>query len=180
MREGRKFGLYMTIVTQSTRVKSLGIEGEGDLLESFNWVLELQSSALKNYRELVEGMERPAILRNRENGVHPVIIPYDPRKDPEHPSFTPFYVGGQGSSRVVEPPRINLPRPVSQAEQDGRKLDTVIHRMSSGNAVGMELGDFGERPSGQFLNDRVYPALEWRVKHLNCETSARILAQRRS
>lgn len=178
MREGRKFGLYMAIVTQSTRVKSLGIEGEGDLLESFNWVLELESSALKNYRELVAGMARPAILRNRKNPPQPVIIPYDPRKDPEHPAFTPFYVGGQ-RSHVVQPPQINLPRAISQAERDGRALDGIIEEMRSANAVGMTLGDFGDRPSGQFLEDRVYPALEWRVREKDCESSARILARRR-
>jgi hypothetical protein len=182
MREGRKFGLNMVIVTQSTRVKSLGIEGEGDLLESFNWILELESSALTNYRELVEGMERPAVLRNRKNPPQPVIIPYDPRKDPDNPSFTPFFVGGNSpSSRVVEPPRINLPPRVSQAEQDGRKLDGRIEEISSLNAAGLLLSDdVTERPSGQFLQERLRPALEWRARQLGCEHARRLLMRYQS
>ena len=167
MREGRKFGLYIVVSTQSTRVKTMGIEGEGDVLNNFAGIVYLGKTAVAEYPELATSMEWPAVLRTKR-GARPVVIPHNP-DGATYPA-----------SHVVPPPQIHLPPRVSQAEQDGRKLDTVIHRMSSGNAVGMELGDFGERPSGQFLNDRVYPALEWRVKHLNCETSARILAQRRS
>lgn len=86
MREGRKFGLFMVVVSQSTRVETMGIKGEGDLLNNFNYVIELASSASQNYPDLVAGMERPAILRSR-NRVQPVIIPYDPRRDPESPLF---------------------------------------------------------------------------------------------
>ena len=93
MREGRKFGLFMEVVTQSTRVKSLGIEGEGDLLENFKYVIELASSARANYPELVEGMQRPAIIRSGNKPPIPIIIPYDPRKDPERPEFIPHYLG---------------------------------------------------------------------------------------
>ena len=167
MREGRKFGLYIVVSTQSTRVKTMGIEGEGDVLNNFAGIVYLGKTAVAEYPELATSMEWPAVLRTKR-GARPVVIPHNP----DGASYP--------ASRVVPPPQIHLPPRVSQAEQDGRKLDTVIHTLRSGNAVGMELGDFGERPSGQFLNDRVYPALEWRVKYLSCETSARILAQRRS
>lgn len=95
-REGRKFGLYLAVVTQSTRVKTLGIEREGDLLEAFKWIVELSSAAMEHYPELVSGMERPAVLRSG-NSVKPVIIPYDARKDPESPQFVPYF-GGVNSS----------------------------------------------------------------------------------
>ena len=167
MREGRKFGLYIIVSTQSTRVKTMGIEGEGDVLNNFAGIVYLGKTAVEEYPELASSMVWPAVLRTKR-GPRPVIIPHNP----DEAAYSP--------SRVVEPPQFHLSPRVSQAEQDGRKLDTVIHRMRSGNAVGLELGDFGERPSGQFLNDRVYPALEWRVQNLGCETSARILAQRRS
>jgi hypothetical protein len=39
LREGRKVGLFFVVSTQSTRVKTLGIRGEGDLLENFSYDL---------------------------------------------------------------------------------------------------------------------------------------------
>lgn len=96
-REGRKFGLYLAVVSQSTRVKTLGIEREGDLLEAFKWVLELRGAAMDHYPELVSGMDRPAVLRSG-NSVRPVIIPYDPRKDPESGQFVPYFTGANSSN----------------------------------------------------------------------------------
>jgi hypothetical protein len=87
MREGRKFGLYMAVVSQSTRVRTLGIEGEGDLLENFRHVLLLGKAAVSQYPELVAKLERPAVLRSGHNAPQPVIIPYDPRRDPDAPQF---------------------------------------------------------------------------------------------
>ena len=75
LREGRKVGLYFVISTQSTRVKTLGIQGEGDLLENFSYVLVLGRLAVTTYPELVREMERPAIIRTI-NGARPVLIPY--------------------------------------------------------------------------------------------------------
>lgn len=75
LREGRKVGLYFVVSTQSTRVKTLGIQGEGDLLENFSYVLVLGRLAVTTYPELVREMERPAIIRTI-NGTRPVLIPY--------------------------------------------------------------------------------------------------------
>jgi hypothetical protein len=44
MREGRKFGLYIVVSTQSTRVKTMGIEGEGDVLDNFTGIVYLGKS----------------------------------------------------------------------------------------------------------------------------------------
>ena len=74
LREGRKVGLFLIVSTQSTRVKTLGIKGEGDLLENFAYVLTLGSVAVKGYPDLVKGMERPAVIRTLA-GAKPVIIP---------------------------------------------------------------------------------------------------------
>lgn len=90
MREGRKFGLFMAVVTQSTRVRSLGIEGEGDLLENFRHVLLLGKAAVNDYPDLVGGMEHPAVWRSGYAQPQPVVIPYDPRRDPESPQFQPL------------------------------------------------------------------------------------------
>lgn len=76
LREGRKVGLYFIVSTQSTRVKTLGIQGEGDLLENFSYVLVLGRLAVTTYPELVQEMERPAVIRTI-NGVRPVLIPYE-------------------------------------------------------------------------------------------------------
>ena len=76
LREGRKVGLYFVISTQSTRVKTLGIQGEGDLLENFSYVLVLGRLAVTTYPELVANLERPAVIRTL-NGARPVLIPYE-------------------------------------------------------------------------------------------------------
>jgi hypothetical protein len=77
LREGRKVGLFFVVSTQSTRVKTLGIEGEGDLLENFRYILVLGQLAQNQYPDLAQGMERPAVLRTL-GGIQPVTIPYEP------------------------------------------------------------------------------------------------------
>jgi len=76
LREGRKVGLFFVVSTQSTRVKTLGIQGEGDLLENFSYVLALGKVAASEYPDLVRGMERPAVIRTA-TGARPVIIPHE-------------------------------------------------------------------------------------------------------
>lgn len=75
LREGRKVGLFFVVSTQSTRVRTLGIRGEGDLLENFTYVLLLGKLAAADYPQLAQGMARPAILRTSE-AARPVVIPY--------------------------------------------------------------------------------------------------------
>lgn len=77
LREGRKFGLLMVVSTQSTRVKTLGIEGEGDVLRNFQAALLLGATAVEAYPDLTSGQQRPAVLRTIE-GVQPVIVPNVP------------------------------------------------------------------------------------------------------
>jgi hypothetical protein len=89
LREGRKVGLFFVVSTQSTRVTTLGIKGEGDLLENFHYVLELGKLAMNDYPGLVHGMERPAVIRSLD-GTYPVIIPHVPmaRQQAPAPMFT--------------------------------------------------------------------------------------------
>ena len=75
LREGRKVGLFFVVSTQSTRVKTLGIRGEGDLLENFNYILLLGKLATGQYPDLVNNMAWPAALRT-SHGTRPVIVPY--------------------------------------------------------------------------------------------------------
>ncbi|MCB8986918.1 MAG: hypothetical protein H6661_04120 [Ardenticatenaceae bacterium] len=113
MREGRKFNIFMMVVSQSTRVKSLGIDGEGDLLDNFDHVIELGKNAAEAHPELTAGMRRPAVIRSGHHPPRPVVIPYDPRKDSESDKFIPFYPFNQGGPQIaggiVEPPINNLP-----------------------------------------------------------------------
>lgn len=83
VREARKVDLFLVLSTQSTRVKSLGIEGQGDVLKNFKHQFTLGQMAMDTYPELVEGMERPAVLRSGYSAPRPVIIPYDPNEDPK-------------------------------------------------------------------------------------------------
>jgi len=170
MREGRKFGLYIVVSTQSTRVKTMGIEGEGDVLNNFTGIVYLGKAAVEEYPELAASMEWPAVLRTKR-GARPVIIPHDPDG----------YQAPAPNIRVTAPPQINLPPRVSQAEADGRKLDGRIQALTSLNAAGVLLSDdVQERPSGQFLQDRLRPALEWRARELGCEHSQRLLMRYQS
>ncbi|MBK8985363.1 MAG: ATP-binding protein [Chloroflexi bacterium] len=77
LREGRKVGLFFVVSTQSTRVKTLGIRGEGDLLENFNYVLLLGKLAVTQYPDLARPMDWPAILRTNR-GIRPVHIERTP------------------------------------------------------------------------------------------------------
>lgn len=74
LREGRKVGLFFVVSTQSTRVRTLGIRGEGDLLENFSYVLMLGKLATNHYPEIAAQMAWPAVLRTFQ-GVRPVLIP---------------------------------------------------------------------------------------------------------
>jgi hypothetical protein len=54
VRQGRKFGLFVMISTQSTRVKTLGIAGEGDLVRQFQAVVNLGSEAVSKFPDLLQ------------------------------------------------------------------------------------------------------------------------------
>ena len=77
LREGRKVGLFLALATQSTRVRTLGIEGEKDLLENFTYVLVLGNVARREYGALANGMTHPAVLVTK-GAARPVVIPYEP------------------------------------------------------------------------------------------------------
>lgn len=169
MREGRKFGLYIVVSTQSTRVKTMGIEGEGDVLNNFAGIVYLGKTAVEEYPDLASSMEWPAVLRTNK-GPRPVIIPHNPDLSVPQGSF------------VVEPPQIKLPPRVSQAERDGRAFDVVIEQATSLNDLARHLSDipFDQRsytPDGNLIRDRVRPALQWRAERLRCENSARLLSR---
>ena len=54
----------------------MGIKGEGDLLENFQYVLALGKVASSEYPDLVQGMAWPAVIRTAQ-GARAVIIPHE-------------------------------------------------------------------------------------------------------
>lgn len=63
VREARKVDMRLVCLTQSTRVKTLGIEGEGDVLENLMWLLlgEKATAASKD----AAALERPAAIDHK-------------------------------------------------------------------------------------------------------------------
>lgn len=140
MREGRKFSLYMVVVTQSTRVRALGIEGEGDLLENFRHVLLLGKAAAAEFPDVVAGMERPAVLRSGHGEPLPVVVPYDPRRDPESPQFRPMLPERPAQPQL--PAERATPHNVGVMTEDGlvspaqvRQISDMMSDGASGRAI---------------------------------------------
>lgn len=129
LREGRKVGLFLVLSTQSTRVRTLGIEGEGDILENFHMALLLGDAAAARYPDLVRGMERPAVVYNR-SGAQPVIIPAAPPTAVTRPPTT-------GPLAVLPFPRPADPGAMTEADRQqildlagrGESLRTIQRRV---------------------------------------------------
>lgn len=102
LREGWKFGLFAMLSTQSTRVKTLGIEGEGDVLQNCYAILYMGKSAVNEYGDLARVMTRPAVWVT-QHGPQPVVIPYNPQEDPRSPHFRPIL--SAGSQDIYTPPQ---------------------------------------------------------------------------
>jgi hypothetical protein len=66
------------LITQSTRVETLGIKGEKDVLENFAWRFALGGVALEEFPHVARGMERPAVIIGKRGEARPVIIPHTP------------------------------------------------------------------------------------------------------
>lgn len=71
-----------------------------------------------------------------------------------------------------------VPTPtISQAERDGQALRPYLAGLKSLNAAGSLLSDVSGRPSGQFLQERLKPALRWLSETENDPDAARLLAR---
>lgn len=117
LREGRKVGLFLMVSTQSLRVKTLGIEGEGDLLENFALTLAMGPLAQREYGSLVAGMERPAVALERGRA-RPVIIP-QVNDAPRREAFPAGDLDGNGAADVIYlPPLHTAPMPTWEPDPD--------------------------------------------------------------
>lgn len=78
LREGRKVGLFLAAATHSTRVKTLGIEGEGDLLENFYCVVVLGKLAETEYPDLMPEWRQGLAVVRTVGGARAVRVPHVP------------------------------------------------------------------------------------------------------
>lgn len=160
LREGRKVCLFLMLSTQSTRVKTLGIEGEKDLLENFACVLVLGDLARQEYGGLVNGMEWPAVLRMRGRA-RPVVIPHAPAAAPTLSPTSSFNLSdlsqrngsGEGVIELPAPARAKPlfvaavpdygaerePDPDNLTERDKQRIVTAYRRVRTLRAVQREI-----------------------------------------
>lgn len=83
-------------------------------------------------------------------------------------------------AEAVNPPYPALHSPpglISQAARDGQALRPYLAGLKSLNAAGSLLSDVSGRPSGQFLQERLKPALIWLQETENNLDAVRLLAR---
>ncbi|MCL4266092.1 MAG: hypothetical protein KJ069_22980 [Anaerolineae bacterium] len=84
-------------------------------------------------------------------------------------------------AEAVYPPYPSLlhtpPGLISQAARDGQALRPYLAGLKSLNAAGSLLNDVSGRPSGQFLQERLKPALVWLHETENNPDAVRLLAR---
>ncbi|MBX3058281.1 MAG: hypothetical protein KF770_17600 [Anaerolineae bacterium] len=157
--EGRKFNLNVMIVTQSTRVKSLGIEGQADLLENFNHIIWLGKTAVSEWPDITQTMPRPAVIKSGHHEPRPLIVPYDPRKDSESDQFIPYFVGESG---LVQPA---TPQPQGVTTQWGYVTPAQVARILAMKRAGeansrIETAVFNQNTPGGNAYHKVKSVLE--------------------
>lgn len=143
LREGRKVGLFLVLSTQSMRVKTLGIEGERDLLENFTFALVLGETARREYPAVVNGMARPAALVT-QGRARPVVIPHH-----DGATVTSIPAGdldGDGDADVILlPPLFTAPAPRPKADprdlrpEDAARIRELLANGFSQRAVEEDL-----------------------------------------
>jgi hypothetical protein len=126
--QGRKFGLFAMLSSQSTSVRSMGIDGKGDLRKQFSAVVSLGSEAERRFPEIAQGMTRPAVVELEGRQARPVIIP-------NVPAFASAGANGyaNGSAVVVDQPIINQKpdpdRPAGMSTEKGFIPEDEVKRI---------------------------------------------------
>jgi hypothetical protein len=136
LREGRKVRLFFAVATQSTRVKSLGIEGEGDLLANFDYTLILGKLAAEQYGALVAGLDFPAVLRTVA-GARPVLLPPLPGQGERRESLAvaPEVPAVDTEWGRVEPGQVAQIVTMTRAgTYSGRAIEEAVFGYMGGNA----------------------------------------------
>jgi hypothetical protein len=120
------------LITQSTRVKTLGIEGEGDILRNFVYRFALGLVALEEYPGIADHLERPAVIIDKAKP-RPVIIPHITAEDIRQ---------ANGHKSAVKTPLFTAPKPngvnTSQGyvtEEEARRIMAMYHNNESLRAI---------------------------------------------
>lgn len=165
--EGRKFGLNVIIVTQSTRVGALGIKGHGDLVEGFDHIIWLGTLASSEWPDITQGMARPAVIRSGHHDPRPLIVPYDPRKDSESDQFIPYFVGESGLVQPTAPQQLpfTAPQPTGLTTQWGYVTPAQVARILAMKRAGeansrIETAVFNQNTPGGNAYHKVKSVLE--------------------
>lgn len=116
VRRGRKYGLWVIVSTQSTRVKTLGISGEGDLIKQFHGRFYLGKEARINFPDLVGDEERAVVYETETGEAQAVTIPYDP-------------------PRPVTPPQDNRALIIGDETVTGEEVDQITRLLGQGVAM---------------------------------------------
>jgi hypothetical protein len=117
--------LFVAVATQSTRVETLGIKGEGDLLDNFTHIIVLGKIAQQGYPELTADQERPAVLKNVE-GTFPITIPIDTHAVMPTPKYAnPDNMTPQDRQRIIE---------LDRKGESMRSIERIIFGYTGGNA----------------------------------------------
>ncbi len=149
IREGRKFDLYFALSTQSDRVRTLGIEGEGDVLRNFGAVLYLGQTAVDKFGAITKRQTRPAVL-NTLRGPKPVIVPNMQTNGQiisSGPAIaapqinnglsTPQNVGLQTEWGFISPTQIRQIEDMTKQGQSGRAIEDATFGYEGGAAYNM-------------------------------------------
>ncbi len=155
VREGRKFGLFFVLSTQSTRVETLGIKGEGDVLQNFAAILYLGESAVGAYPHLAQSQERPAVLRTLR-GARPVVVPHiqpevtavrhepiavapEPAPAQDEPRDQVENVGLSTPYGFVSPAMIQQIVNLTKAGESGRAVERAVFGYDGGHAYNQRI-----------------------------------------
>jgi len=137
VREGWKYNLFIMLITQSTRVETLGIKGEKDVLKNFVYRFALGEVALDEYPGVADHLERPAVIIGKREA-RPVVIPNITAESlrnsqPQNGLTTPNFTAPEPIARGLTTAKGH----VSQAEVD--KILALYHNGESLRTIEREV-----------------------------------------
>lgn len=191
--EARKFGMYIALTMTDPTARALGKDGMTVRSQMARMVMTMNEEAasraiLGNSRDfpygtvgLPPGQFIATVGGRAQHGAGFFPSPADVQayfdSRPARANRLPDLLMGM-EERPLLAQTTQTPHHVSQSEIDGLRLGMVINEphMGSFRAIGRYLLDREDGSvSGQEIDGRVKPALEWRVSELKCRKSEQLL-----
>jgi hypothetical protein len=108
VRESAKVGIHLILLSQSKRVKTLGVEGEGDIRDSFYTIL-LQDAAVEELPEHFKTSPDP----------RPIVVSWDGKTYPVKRRFVPWLAQQTVKAEAVwEIPNLPPPPEISDLDEE--------------------------------------------------------------